>query len=88
MRRIGEFVLGGAVLLYGADFIGLRLRAQPTGTVEVHQFYAVRLKGKKVEYMPIDNANETCAHSLLPQMGYLPCWYVERHRIRMIEVGN
>ena len=54
----------------------------------MHQFYAVRLKGKKVEYMPLENANETCAYSLFPQLGYAPCWYVERHRIRQIDVGN
>lgn len=88
MRRIGEFVLAGSVLLYGGDFLFLRLRSQPTGQIEVHQYYAVRLKGKKVEYMPLENANETCARSLFPQMGYLPCWYVSRHRIRQIDVGN
>jgi hypothetical protein len=88
VRRFGELLLAAAVLLYVGDFVFLRLRSQPTGQVEVHQFYAVRLKGKKVEYMPLDNANETCAHSLFPQMGYRPCWYVERHRIRQIDVGN
>jgi hypothetical protein len=88
VRRVGELVLAAVVLLYGGDFVFLRLRSQPTGRVEVHQFYAVRLKGKKVEYMPLENANETCSHSLFPQMGYQPCWYVERHRIRQIDVGN
>ena len=88
MRRIGEFLLAAVLLLYGGDFVLLHLRAQPTGQIEVHQYYAVQLKGKKVEYMPLDNANETCAHSLFPQMGYLPCWYVQRHRIRQIDVGN
>jgi hypothetical protein len=88
VRRLGQFLLAAIVLLYGGDFVFLRLRSQPTGQIEIHQFYAVRLKGKKVEYMPLENANETCAHSLLPQMGYAPCWYVERHRIRQIDVGN
>lgn len=88
MRRIGQFVLAAIVLLYAADFAILHLRAQQTGQVEIHQFYAVRLKGKKVEYMPLDNASETCARSLFPQQGYLPCWYVERHKIRQIDVGN
>lgn len=88
MRRIGEFLLAAAILLYGGDFVQLRFRKQPTGQVEVHQFYAVRLKGKKVEYMPLDNANETCTRSLFPQMGHLPCWYVEGHRIRQIDIGN
>jgi hypothetical protein len=88
VRRFGELLLAAVVLLYGGDFVFLRLRSQPTGQVEVHQFYAVRLKGKKVEYMPLDDANETCSHSLFPQMGYPPCWYVQRHRIRQIDVGN
>lgn len=83
-----ELVVGGAVLLYGGDFVGLHLRPNPTRQVVVRQFYAVRLKGKKVEYMPLDDATETCSRSLFPQMGYLPCWYVTRHRIRQIDVGN
>jgi hypothetical protein len=88
VRRLGEFFLAAIVLLYGGDFLQLHFRSQPTAQVEVHQFYAVRLKGKKVEYMPLDDATETCAHSLFLQMGHLPCWYVERHRIRQIDVGN
>lgn len=88
MRRIGQFLLAAIVLLYGGDFLQLRLRSQPTSQVEVHQYYAVRLKGKKVEYMPLDNSNEACTHSLFPQMGHLPCWYLEGHRIRQIDVGN
>jgi hypothetical protein len=88
VRRIGEFLLAAVLLLYGGDFVRMHFRSQPTGQVEVHQFYAVRLKGKKVEYMPLENADEICSHSLFPQLGYLPCWYVERHRIRQIDVGN
>jgi len=88
VRRIGELLLAAVLLLYGGDFVLVHIRRQPTGQVEVHQLYAVRLKGKKVEYMPLENANETCTHSLFPQMGYRPCWYVESHRIRQIDVGN
>jgi hypothetical protein len=88
VRRIGEFLLAAILLLYGGDFVLVHFRSQPTSRVEVHQYYAVRLKGKKVEYMPLDNASETCARSLFPQLGYPPCWYVERHRIRQIDVGN
>ena len=88
MRRIGEFFLAAVILLYVGDFVIVHARRQPTGQIDVHQFYAVRLKGKKVEYMPLENANETCTHSLFPQMGYRPCWYVESHRIRQIDVGN
>jgi hypothetical protein len=88
VRRLGQLLFGAILLLYGADFAFVHFRSQPTGQVEVHQYYAVRLKGKKVEYMPLDNANETCARSVFPQLGYLPCWYVERHRIRQIDVGN
>jgi len=88
VRRIGELLLAAVLLLYGGDFVLVHIRRQPTGQVEVHQLYAVRLKGKKVEYMPLENANETCTHSLFPQMGYRPCWYVGSHRIRQIDVGT
>jgi hypothetical protein len=88
VRRFGEVLLAAVLLVYGVDFLVVHLRSQPTGKIEVHQYYAVRLKGKKVEYMPLENADETCSHSVFPQLGYLPCWYVGRHRIRQIDVGN
>jgi hypothetical protein len=88
VTRIAEILLGAIVLLYAGDFLLVHARADRTRQIVVQQYYAVRLKGKKVEYMPLDDANETCARSLFPQMGYLPCWYVSRHRVRQIDVGD
>lgn len=86
VRRFGQAVLAAVVLLYGGDYVWLKTRTQPTGQIEVQQYYAVRLKGKKVEYMPLESVNETCVNSLFPHMGYVPCWYLSRHRIRQIDV--
>ena len=87
MRRIGELVLAALVLLYAGDFVVAHARRDATGQIVVHQFYAVRLKGKKVEYMPLEDANETCSRSIFPQMGYRPCWWVSGHRTRQIDVN-
>ncbi len=57
------------------------------GTVQVNVYYAVRLKGKKTEYLRADTETETCANSLFPQIGYLPCWYLNRHRQKWVEIG-
>ncbi|HEY2013436.1 MAG TPA: hypothetical protein VGH38_08040, partial [Bryobacteraceae bacterium] len=57
------------------------------GAVDVAVYYAVGLKGHKVEYTRADPETETCSQSLFPQMGYRPCWYVKRHRVKWIEIG-
>jgi hypothetical protein len=49
------------------------------GTVTVHPYYAFPRKDKKIELVFDDPRDETCAHSLFPQMGYPPCWYLGSH---------
>ena len=50
--------------------------------------YAVGLKNHKVEYMRSEPQTQTCAHTLFPQLGYQPCWYLQRHRRQVIEVDR
>ena len=83
--------MGSLILLYGGDYVSLRCgipRRDPLSTVQIRVDYAVGLKNHKVEYMRADPETQTCAHSLFPQLGYPPCWYVNRHRRKVIEVDR
>jgi len=73
-------------LLYTGDYAAVRLRRNPTGTVQVQPFYAVPLKDGKTEFMFLDPQNEVCVRSLFPHLGHRPCWYVSRHRNKEIKV--
>jgi len=73
-------------LLYGGDYAAVRLRRNPTDTVQVQPFYAVPLKDGKTEFMFLDPQNEVCVRSLFPHLGHRPCWYVSRHRNKEIKV--
>jgi hypothetical protein len=88
VRRIVAGVVAGVVALYGGDAVALRYRAVPLGQMQVQQYFAVRLKGQKVEYMPLATASQTCVHALFPHQGYVPCWYLSRHLVQQIDVGD
>jgi hypothetical protein len=82
--------VGALVLLYVGDYLSVRFRIpnrEPLTDVSITVYYAVGLKGSKVEYMPGDPETETCVHSLFPQEGYRPCWYVTRHATKWVEIG-
>ncbi len=86
---IGRLLLFGAaglLILYAGDYIVLRLRHNPLGSVQTRTSYAVTQKNKKTEYYFNPPENETCTHSLFPQLGYNPCWYLERHRDKSIHM--
>jgi hypothetical protein len=70
-------------LLYLADWAVLRVRVShgtAYGVVQVNQFLATPLKGNKVEYDLMGTVPMTCSHSIFPQRGNPPCWWLERHR--------
>ena len=79
-------------MLYAGDYLWLRYRIPKNrdalGTVEIEVYYAVGLKNHKVEYLRADPETQTCARSLFPHVGYQPCWYVNRHRRKWIEIGR
>jgi hypothetical protein len=84
-----KIVIGAALtlaLLYGGDYAVVRVRHDPTGTVTVRRYIAIQEKANRVEYVFNGAENETCAHSLFPQMGYLPCWYLSRHAEQRVEI--
>lgn len=83
-------LLVAAGLLYAVDYGILRYRiarnAAPYGSVTVQVYYAVPQKTGKMEYDFQSSQQETCANSLLPHMGYLPCWYARKHTDKKIQL--
>jgi hypothetical protein len=78
-----------AVIAYVVDAIQVRVRlaaggaANAYGTVTV--LYAAGLKGSKYEIYTDQPDVETCTRTLFPQMGYLPCWYLRKHSMKMLD---
>ncbi len=57
-------------------------RGRLLGQVSVGHLYAIKQKSGKTEFVDAGTEAETCAHSLFPQFGYPPCWYLSRHNER------
>ena len=72
-----------AALVYAGDDLTVRVRMawhrDPFDVMEIQRLLAVRLKGKKIEFMLDDAQTQTCVHALFPQPGYVPCWWLARH---------
>jgi hypothetical protein len=77
-------------VLYAADYIVLRLRMltshNPFGSVQIDRLYAIQEKGGKTEFDYGGSENQTCVHSLLPHLGYSPCWYLSHKREKRINL--
>jgi len=90
--RAVAIVLGALLVLYLGDFVSARFgipgHRQTWGSVQVQTLYAVRQKDNRVEYELGDVITQTCVHSLFPQMGYAPCWYLSEHATKQINVGR
>ena len=76
--------------LYICDNLVLRYRVwrnlQPYGSVLVKRYFAIKHKDQRVEFVSTDPDNRPCVHSLLPQLGYKPCWYVGRNTTERIDM--
>jgi hypothetical protein len=78
------------VVIYTGDTVSVRYgvpgHRDVLGQVEVETYYAVLKKDGKTEYMFAGTQNETCVKSLFPHLGYSPCWYLQRNRVRRIDI--
>lgn len=81
-------VLGLFLILYFTDFSWYELRLHTTrfglatGSVHRIRLLAIPGKGNKTTYqldMVHPEEDVPCSHSLFPQGGNRPCWYVARH---------
>jgi hypothetical protein len=88
VRRVLLDVVALFVLLYLVDFAWYQLRSSvpklgpTTGSVHRIRLLAISSKGNKIEY-EIDAVHPEedvpCSHSIFPQGGNRPCWYLARH---------
>jgi hypothetical protein len=88
VRRVLLGVVALFVLTYLVDLGWYELRVimpklgTPTGSVHRIRLFAISSKGNKIDY-EIDSAHPEedvpCSHSIFPQGGNRPCWYVARH---------
>jgi hypothetical protein len=90
LRILSGFFLC-VVLVYAGDFLAARFRIpsnrQTLDSVQVQTFWAITQKDGRIDYEIGDADTETCIHSLFPQLGYTPCWYLTRHTKKIVKVG-
>jgi hypothetical protein len=48
--------------------------------------YIIHVKGGKIQYEPGPQETDTCVHSLFPQLGCSPCWYLTGHADKLIDI--
>lgn len=100
MKRATTLLIAVLAAVYAGDYATLRLRmafprlGQAIGTVQMDRMFAIQLKSGKIEYeMDAQNPEVTlpCVRSLLPHLGYQPCWYLHRNSqkpIPMVILGS
>lgn len=79
VKRILIGAAGLLAALYLGDLAFIHLSSNRFDTVTVTRFYAVALKGNKIDFQPADSADVRCVNSLFPHFGDEPCWYLRRH---------
>jgi hypothetical protein len=84
VKRILVVAILGLCVLYGVDYLAGRGAA--LGTVKVERYYAIPQKDGKTEFVFAEPETQACVQSLLPHLGYRPCWYVNRHRRKRIDM--
>jgi hypothetical protein len=76
------------VLTYLGDYISVAYRIpngrEQFGSIEVEKLLAVPQKNRKTEYIADPLEAEQCVHSLFPQLGLAPCWYLARHAMQQV----
>ncbi|MBV9083311.1 MAG: hypothetical protein JOZ62_11580 [Acidobacteriaceae bacterium] len=97
MRKLSRAV-GGAVvamltllaLAYVLDYLSLRFRIpnrRPQfGTVHVQPYLAVPQKNGRTEFILDTPSDQRCVYSLFPHFGETPCWYLEKHKSKRINM--
>ena len=87
-QRLVGAVIGLLVFVYAVDFAWYELRLHfpkvgaANGSVHRIRLLSIPNKGDKTTYeldMVHPEEDVPCSHSLLPEGGIRPCWYVARH---------
>lgn len=84
LRRAVLYTAISLAVIYLADY--LAARTDPPGSIQVQPYFAIHLKNKRIQFnFDVPAEDETCAQSLAPHLGLLPCWYLKRHPTRRID---
>jgi hypothetical protein len=83
-KRILLATVAVLAVFYATDY--LVARKQPFGSIRVQPYLAVPQKNGKFEIIMQDPEDDPCVHSLLPHMDRQPCWYLNDHRQKRIEM--
>ncbi|MGC2329933.1 MAG: hypothetical protein WA581_00630 [Candidatus Acidiferrales bacterium] len=77
------------IVLYAGDYAVLRVHIARHGPASVLStvtiFYAAPLNGGKVSVFYNQPQTQPCARAIFPQLGYAPCWYLQRHTVRVVD---
>ena len=84
MKRMLLIAFLGLCAMYGGDY--LSASRSTLGTVKVERYYAIPQKDGKTEFVFATPESQACVQSLLPHLAYNPCWYVNRHRRKRIDM--
>jgi len=88
VKRAAAGIAIAILLAYVADAAWVRLRMarhrDPTSAVQVRVTLAVPQKSGRIEFAPGTTETRTCIHTLFPQLGLAPCWYLERHTRKQV----
>ena len=82
--RIVVLAILALCVLYGGDYFSARNAT--VGTVTVERYYAIPQKDGKTEFVFATPESQACVQSMLPHLGYSPCWYVNRHKRKRIDM--
>ena len=89
-RIVRTAAIAAALLLvaYLADYASLIYRIpggrQQFGSIQVQKLLAVPQKDRKTEFIADPPEPQQCVHSLFPQLGLEPCWYLARHATQQV----
>ncbi len=90
LLRIVVAVVLLVLLAYAGDYISVRYRIpkgrDPFSTVTIQPYYAIHEKNGRTEYDFAQPETQVCVRSLFPHLGYSPCWYVNRHTDKRIDI--
>ena len=84
MRRIFIVAILGLCVLCAGDYFAASHAA--LGTVKVERYYAIPQKDGKTEFVFATPESQSCVQSMLPHLGYNPCWYVNRRKRKRIDM--
>jgi hypothetical protein len=89
LRILPIVVIALVLAVYAGDYLSVRFgipKGRPQfGSVRVQSYYSVKLKNQRTELMFQPPESQQCVHSLFPQLGASPCWYLARHATQKID---